>query len=67
VLDQLHCMSEMRGYVEVYMLWLGRFYFLLPRINSSREIVAWDFTEIHLQDTIPDSGDDSSKYHSLGF
>jgi hypothetical protein len=66
VSDQ-HSRSDMRGYVEVYMLWLGKFSFSLPKIESGREISSWDFTEIHLQDTIPDSGGDYSKYYSLGF
>jgi hypothetical protein len=28
--DQLHSRSDMRAYVEVYMLWLGIFYFCCP-------------------------------------
>jgi hypothetical protein len=57
----------MRVYAKVYMLSLGIISFSFPRIKSSREITTWDFTEIHLQDMIPDSGGDSSKYYSLGF
>jgi hypothetical protein len=66
VFDQLHFRSDMRRYVEVYMSWLGRFSFSLPRIESGREIAAWDFTEIHWQDMILDSGDDSLRHYSLG-
>jgi hypothetical protein len=57
----------MRGYVEVCMLWLGIFSFMLLEIESGREVFAWDFTKIHFQDTILDSEGDSSKYYNLGF
>jgi hypothetical protein len=39
VSNKLHSKSEMRGHVEVYMSWLGRVSFSLPRIESRREIV----------------------------
>jgi hypothetical protein len=64
VFDQLQFRSDMRRYVEVYML--GRFSFPLPRIESGKEIATWDFTEIHWQDMIFDSGDDSLRHYSLG-
>jgi hypothetical protein len=38
VSDQLHSRSDMRGYVEVYMLWLGIFYFPFPGLSLAERL-----------------------------
>jgi hypothetical protein len=41
VFDQLHFRSDMRGYVEVYMLWLGRFSFFCPGLSLAERLQLW--------------------------
>jgi hypothetical protein len=46
-------------------IWLGRFSFSLPRIESGREITTWDFTKIHWRGMILNSGDNSLRHYIL--
>jgi hypothetical protein len=49
IFDQLHFRSDMRRHDEVYMLWVGRFSFPSPMVEST--------TKVHWHDTILVNGD----------
>jgi len=57
LLEQLHFRSDMRRHSKVYMLWLGRFSFPFPGIEST--------AEVYWSDMILDSRDDYLRIHIL--
>jgi hypothetical protein len=67
VVGLFHFWDVMRGYVEAYSLWLSKFYFPMPRIESSSEFVDIDFTEMSWQNMIHGSGFNPFRHFSLGF
>jgi hypothetical protein len=40
-----HCGDVVRGVVEIFSIWRGRFSFTIPRIEPIHELVDFDFTE----------------------
>jgi hypothetical protein len=62
-----HFWDASRGDVGVHSIWQDIFSLPTPRIGYDSGLADFDFTEIHLQDVILDSGDGSSRHYNLGF
>jgi hypothetical protein len=67
LIGPFHFWDASRGDAGVYSIWQDIFSLPLPRIRYDSGLANFDFTEIHLQDMILDSGDDSSRHYNLGF
>jgi hypothetical protein len=56
VIDLHHCGDVVRGVVEFFSIWRGRFSLTIPRIEYRHGLVGFDFTEMPRLSMIHDSG-----------
>jgi len=67
LIGPFHFWDASRGDVGVHSIWKDRFYFLIPRIESSSGFVDFDFIEMPWQDMTCGSGFSPYRYFNLGF